>query len=236
MAIAHVQSQSFDTAGGYTEFLYGTPSSPITAGNFVVIIVSNSGDNLDTMTMTTDKGDTVVSLLNITNTVDQSNLRVWYIENAVGGSTQFQLTSTVPEYRLHTMIVREFSGIADSSVTDGTPVSAAINAYGQTFASGTLTTTNADDLIIGAVAVNNEVAVLTSQTGQSWTGLIQDGSNPYSKLGSHYKIVASAGGYASQFESADFMTGVSAIMAFKAAAAAPPANVGAGFFQIIGMN
>lgn len=224
MAISFVQSKTSDSTNNYVNSISATFTSNVSAGSLLLAFIDTTSTNDETTaTLTDTNGNTWTRLVNFANTTDASTIQCWYVLNANAGATQVNYLMSA-NFRQRTMGILEFSGVATTSAVDGTPTTTAVNGYTQTHGSGNLTTTNANDLIIGAMGGNNGDATLTSESGQGWgSSLIQAGyTGSFSKLGIQYKIVAATGTYQSTFiDTTQYMTSANMITAFKEASAGP---------------
>jgi hypothetical protein len=120
---------------------------------------------------------------------------IYYLNNITGGTTP-TITATISTARSVQMAIYEFSGLGALDVTHTNN-----NGYGAE-TTGSITTTNANDLLIGAVLGG-------TQTGgeNGWT--FKNGGN----LSVEHLIVSSMGSYAATFR--PYSTYVAGIASFK---------------------
>lgn len=189
--------------------------------------------------------NTAVSVTNVTdsasNTYTQAYLRAngtsielgcYYLLNCGTG-----ITSVTANFGASTdigMWVWEFSGLATSSALDGTPVSASGSSTAP--ASGNLTTTNANDLLIGGIVWPSHSTTLSGTTTGFTQETKQNGGNN-SELQAAYQIVSATGSYSFSGTLSASKPWAAGIAAFKAAASGTQYNQSlTGTFVSIGSN
>lgn len=178
MAIAFVQSARAD-AGSVA---YGSNN---TAGNLLVCCIGTAGD----VTNVTDTaGNTWVKATDGGGSLLWGD--IWYVENCLSGANTVTLSGG---YSSHQEIaVLEYSGIATTSALDQAQCSAIGNVgLGQQPDSGNVTTTQADELLIGAIAAQS---ANTTTWGASFTELFEFGTGSRGVTVGE-RIVASTGTY-----------------------------------------
>jgi hypothetical protein len=157
MAITLVQGWKTATSGGTSISI--TYTSNVTAANFLVLAVSHHS----TITsVTTSRGDTTVSAFSLSNGAS-NNASCYYVESAVGGSTQ--VTVNFSTFSGNGMGVSEYSGLATSSTKDQSTT--ATGGFNVNYNSGNITTTQADELLIGVGVGADNAGAFTP--GASWT-------------------------------------------------------------------
>lgn len=208
MAIALAQPAIRSAANASsTTATYG---SAATAGNLLVAAAYTNG-NAGTMSITgwTKGIETAYS-------GTAQSVAIFY-KLAAGGETGVTLNGATI-CRLH---IAEFSGLSNPIVTDGTNSNAMTTVT--TINTNSVTTTNADDLIIVASGTS------TGETGtrgwdSSFSTLLDDATS--FRLLSGYQIVASTGTYSSTATQGNTATNSGAvIMAFQATSTPPPTTI-----------
>ena len=167
--------------GGGIQFIqlsYATPQSPVstqsvkyvaaqTAGNLNVVVVGWN-DTTATVTSVTDTSGNVYSLaVGPTSWPGALTQSIYYSANITGAAANANSVKVVFSRSAEWADVRilEYSGIALSSPLDGV---AAATGTAATSDSGPATTTNANDLLVGA----NMTTGTTSAPGSGWTNRI----------------------------------------------------------------
>ncbi|AMV26116.1 hypothetical protein VT84_17085 [Gemmata sp. SH-PL17] len=187
MGIANVQNASNSTGSGAS--LVVTVAA-LTAGN--VIIVSGRIANEGLTLTPSATGVTFSTLVGPTNHSGAPNIRayLWLGVVNTGGATSVTLTLSSSTDAINCW-VSEFSGVDTVSPLDQstTAQSSATGTSGNI--TGTVTTTQADELLIAHYALSGASA--GSSPGSGYTTIIASGGNRAS-LG-EYRIVAATGNY-----------------------------------------
>ncbi len=178
--IAYVQSKSATLTSGSSEAI--AFSAAQTAGNLNVVAVM-WGDTTSTVTSVTDsKGNTYALAVGPTKATGLTSA-IYYAKNIAGGSNtvtvKFNQTAGWPNVN-----VLEYSGLDTANPLD---VKAAATGTGTTANSGSVTTTSASELIVGA---GNPTSVFTA-AGSGFSNRI---INSFGGI-SEDKIVSSTGSY-----------------------------------------
>jgi hypothetical protein len=222
-AVSFVQEVCNNAATSSVSTLSCTvPAAGVGAGHLLVII-SGSGPGTTPTSATDTAGDTL--------TISSGDPRNNNGFGTNGYTSTFQGISTSglssgntisvgfssSSYETRSMLVIELAGNATSSYTDG--FSAGMMAsYPQTSPgnSGNITTTNADDGLVGACNWKSSSGTATPTSGFTFTGTYVHGSNH--TLYMEYRIVSSTGSYAStpSFSSNQYWTCY--VFGFKAGA------------------
>jgi hypothetical protein len=185
--------------GAYTPaFVYATNREAGTAQTTLSIIVTNSANsfmhakvlfryNGQTNGITDSKGNTWTRYYNATNTADAfqdaDGIAAWYATNCAAGSNL--VTLTVPVSDAFSLVLAEFSGVQLGSPLDQTTSTYGTNAANpETITSGSITTTQNGELVIGS--------------SRSYRGAVtSDQVVPWYQVGSvaadHYTIQTTAG-------------------------------------------
>jgi len=194
--ISFVQSPAIASLGSST-----TPNvtfgSNTTTGNTVIVIVSwfSAGSEIITNVRDNVNGAVNYSVAVPLYSAQSRKIAIYYLNNITGG-TNPTVTATLSTAQPVQMAIYEFSGLGALDVTHTNN-----NGYGAE-TTGSITTTNANDLLIGAVLGG-------TQTGgeNGWT--FKNGSN----LSVEHLIVSSMGSYAATFR--PYSTYVAGIASFK---------------------
>ena len=141
-----------------------------TAGNFLVCTICSGGDITNvtdtagnTWTKAVDQGQ--AALLLFTD--------IWYAENCAAGANTVTLSGGFANFE-H-IAVAEYSGMATSTVLDQIASQNGNNTISEPDSSGTPTTTQADELLIGAIGNNSTRTV--DPWGSSFTEQADQASN-----------------------------------------------------------
>jgi Big-like domain-containing protein/calcineurin-like phosphoesterase family protein len=141
-----------------------------------------------------------------------NHVEMWYRVNVPAGITQ--VTATLNTSGVSSATVSEWSGVqaVDTSAGRG-------NASSTTAATPTITTTNADDLIIGAI--NYPGAISSTLTTAGFTSLSNFNSGTSTNGRAAYRIVSSTGSYSVSWSLSAASTSGAAILALKGAPPPP---------------
>jgi hypothetical protein len=156
-----VQVQNaFNSALGTS--LTATPASAVGSGNFVVAWVRHGTDNTSSISVSDNLSQTWTQVGSNCNSTTNDLGAMWYKENS-GAITSVTVTYGA-SVNNRSLLVLEFSGVATSSSLDAN-AGCSSNPGGPTsLTSASLTTTNANDLLIYAVNVG-----ATQSGGSAWT-------------------------------------------------------------------
>lgn len=190
---------------------------PISSGGgscLVAVIAVRTGATQSVTGVSDDAGNTwtagPIGLVSGSNT----RLEIWYALNASAVTqVQVDLTNSLPA----TINILEFSGVLDASALDQS--NSASNASTSTPTSGSVTTANADDVLVAAVS-STSTATLSSLTA-GWNALTGFSGVGTTKQGMQnaYQIVNATGTYECIFTMSASQNWGGAILALKAAAA-----------------
>ena len=210
MAIAFVNSvaiQALSAAATIT-----SPSFASTNGNFLAV---NVGDNPDAVSSVTDSaGNTYTLAVGPTSTGAGTTLEQHYTTNIVGAAGHTVTAALSPD-SIATLWVLQASGIATTAPLD--QVATDVDTGVTSFLSPAVTTTQADELLIGAFCHDGGTATISA--GGSFT-LTNPQEDSCCIAGSaEYRIVAATGSYQSSFSYAGSATNaVNVFATYKAAA------------------
>jgi hypothetical protein len=218
--------------GGY-QTLYTFSVTP-TVGNFLQLNVG-CGD-VDYLTVTDDKGNTWNADKTQTLTGERK-INMLKVFNCAGGATvvslKFKTDLGADQYSDSAYILTEFSGIPTTDPIDQTV--GGTTTAGTSFASGnTATTTQANELIVGAVCVTESTTtpgtlVYTGDAGYS-TVVYQPGFDQYTSIAFQYKSVSATGAQSITMTTNNSKSGSTAIATYKEVVSS---SVNSGFFQLL---
>jgi hypothetical protein len=201
--IAYVQGN----VGGYTAVtsLNVAFTSANTAGNLIVVTARTSTQNR-TWTLSDTRGNTYY-LARQFNSTDEPNadLRVYYAYNVAAGANSVSLSISGAATRLG-LSVREYRGFGSANPLDQSAAASGSSAF---LNSGTVTTTTADELIVGFGTTSNTA---TFTAGAGFSNLLQ---NFAGRLASQDRIVSSAGTYNSTMSISPAFGWSSMVVTFK---------------------
>lgn len=213
MAISLVQSISAN-GGGYVQNATATFGSNVTAGNLIVVLVASAQN----ITSLSDGLGNTYTKIDADITADSKSGDLWYAKNITGGSCT--ITSTTTNYNDTCIIAFEFSGLDTTAPLDQHTYTNE-SGYVTSHSSGsTSTTTQADELVIGAY--NGSANDAGYAAGATFTGLVsKDGADLYTSAGMEYKTVSSTGTQSADMTTSQFQRGCMFVATFKAASAPP---------------
>jgi hypothetical protein len=146
-----VQSVGSDTAVAATSFAQ-TYGSAVTSGNTLIALVSISTSCAGGITITVSDNVNAGNWTSIGNQVDNSNCSEsgFFYKQTTGAGTP-TVTASTPSSQFYTLIILEYSGLSggvdQSASTNNTNVS--------TITTPSVTTTNANDLIVVGIGAND---------------------------------------------------------------------------------
>lgn len=221
-----VQSASGNVASGTT--ITVTLGSVTTAGNCLVVAIgsfqSTSNPTVTGITLGGSAGNFAVAKQ--ANGANQSDCEVWVDWNCAGGQTSVVITFAAGSgaSQGNTALVMEWSGLISGS----TPVDKTNGANGTaaSFSSGSSgTLSQANELIIGAVAQDLGSGAVIAGPGSPWTNLAQVNSSNNSGLVASYLVVSSTAAqtYAGTFPGT---AGFGTVVVTLKAVSAPVVTVG----------
>lgn len=209
MAITLVQSQIGRNvgAGNLATSFSGTP----TTGNLVVVMIAIDGA-IGTVT-DNQSGNTYTAAQ---ETSSGLHVAVWRAPNVNATGT---FTVTVTGGNAKTVVIAECGSAATVSPGDGGNGTTGSDATAET---GNITTTNADDILIGLVGTDQgNTDAITPDTGAGWATVREeeDGGSFFAASGAS-RIVAATSTYAHVWTLAGAHGWITALAAFKGAAGA----------------
>jgi cellulase (glycosyl hydrolase family 5) len=210
--IAYVQSNASAPASASTMTV--TYSSAQVAGDLNVVAIGWVDASSSVSSVTDSKGNTYVKALGptvVSGTASQSIYYALNIAAATAGANTVTITfnATVPDPDVR---ILEYSGIATANALD--VAVGGSSATGTALNSGSVTTTNANDLIIGS----NVVAYGITATGSGYTQRILSAGNTEED-----KTVTSTGSYSATATQSPTGWWIMQLTAFKSAGTPPNA-------------
>lgn len=191
MAISVVQNLGTTTSSG-ASVQSGNFTNPVTTGNTIIVLMSPFCTGAATISVTDSTGSNTYSLDQSTKGQGQSGgqVEIWRCSNVTGGSN-FSVTVSVNTGNLFISFgVIEVSGLTNSSPADGsgsTDTGTSANPD-----SGAITTTNANDLLVGVVGWLNTTSSISDPTNPSaWTNVFTQPSGSVEPGDGAYLIVSS---------------------------------------------
>lgn len=201
MAIAFVQSKLDGITGTQPHSVSFDAS--VGAGNLLVLGIYT--DSSATITVSDNRGNTWNLVYN-TVVSGIGRIAFYYAQNVAAGSTTVTVTQTGAFTGL---VVAEYSGIATTSSFDQTNSGSAVSSSPS---SGNVTTTQADELLVGFA---------TTEPGVTWTAgtnfTLRD-ANSSGQLQLEDRIVSATGTYAATFTMSASQRWGCGIATFKASA------------------
>lgn len=215
MAIAHVQS-SGNGAGAIASL--SITVSALTAGNCIIVGAKNT---TEARTLTPSAtGVTFTTLIGPTDHSGAPNIQcyIWIGTVDTGGATTVTLTLDSGTDVIHGWVA-EFSGLAAVSPLDqSTSAQSAANQTSHDI-TGTLTTTQADELLIGSYGFNGLSGTLTPET--NFTAVHTTSSHSVGQ----WRIVSATGSYDAPMGTSNSLSSVSQMVTLKGAISATPLAV-----------
>jgi len=176
-----------------------TTTVPVTSSGAGHFLVADCGIDSTTATLSISDNlsDTWTASTATTEAVFNMQQRVFYLPNSPSGVTSVTCTSTVTAPSNIMMVVEEFSGVATSSVLDGTQQNATTRGFANPalWTTPSITTTNATDLIIQADA-DGSATTFSASTGFTLPAGGSSSTGNHRNVALQYKIVSSTGTYA----------------------------------------
>lgn len=220
-AIAYVGSAANSASSSATSV---TVTYSSTTGNLLVATIHvNTETAISVSSVTDTAGNTWTKAVNTTSSTGSGNrAEVWYAANATAVTS---VTVTISAAQVHIANISEYSNVATVSPLDGTPQGVSrttCSTGGSACTSPSITTTNADDLLIAMLSVRNSGSPTFTDPGSPWNALTNvNNDRPSSYLRAAYQVVATTGTYSTSWGMSASDTVDTAIVAFKAAGCSP---------------
>lgn len=176
-----------------------TLPSPVGSGNFVIGVVE-MGNITSIVDIVDDQGTHYT--LGDAITQDSQVLRVFYLSNVTGGPTTFTATADSTNSDFDRLMVAEYSGVTTGSPVDNAGAahsSLGVPSGGGGPNSGTFTTSNNGDLIVGATADSQGNAAQGYSAGSGFTVRINDAGGGACPMGLEDRVQATAGSTSTTF-------------------------------------
>lgn len=206
MAIVLVHTIGNTSTFASTSLAWGANT---TTGNLIIVACGNTG-SINNVTSVTDSQSNTYTQVFSSSPTGSDDFEFWYAKNITGGTTPTITIAYSSSSSFNTAVAREYSGLDTSSPLDVNN-GAAIDIFQATCTSNSVTTTSANELIVGACMTNSSVTFgagtgygnLTSQTNVAAIAL-ED------------QIVSSTGTYTASFTGTAGATAGIGIITFKA--------------------
>jgi len=184
MAIVLVNSTSANSAGSATSL--ATFALAITAGNLIVIVTSIGAATDAVSTITDETGNVYKKAVSVTGTLTNT-LELWYGIAVDGGSLTFNVTWGGAGVNRRVLVL-QYKNVAD--VLDGTN-SNSVLAGATSLTTNSVSTTNANDLLVAAFALTVAQALTVTN---SFTGEVSTPATP--DTSAQDRIVSATGSFA----------------------------------------
>lgn len=192
--------QASTTAAGTSRA--GTWGSNTTTGNTIIVAVAPAVAANNVTSITDSQGNTYVhDVRNTAGAGSHPQIEIWHAENITGGTTP-TITVNWTNSTNCAWIAREYSGLATSSTLDKTAGSSGTNNAPSSGA--TATTSQNDELVIGAVSYPTTTVTMTA--GSGYANASQKGSTgagTSSLVAVEDKTVAATGAQTATFSSSE---------------------------------
>lgn len=184
MALSVVQAQETEsTATGQTSTSVNITT---TAGNLLVAVVREGSNNTDSPTMTDSASQSWTRVTIVTISGIAMEEAMFYMANSASVSSVTVNWSTSGGVKNTAIVIYEISGAATSNVFDAS-VNSSANSSVTSLTSGSLTTTNANDILLYGVSPNGAGGAETAGSGYT---LPANSTSTNGRLGMEYKIVS----------------------------------------------
>jgi hypothetical protein len=181
-----------------------------TTGNLLVAVLQDSNDPAG-ISLSDTRGNTWVKAISIYNSGSLLSLSIWYVANCAAGANTVSVSGGFSGFQV--ICVGEWSGVATASPLDKTAV--AQGTTGSADSGATATTTQADELLIGGMALDSSQTLTWTGSFTSRASAINGGSNRQGFLAD--RIVSSTGAYDATATYTGSSSWMAAIATFKAA-------------------
>ncbi len=196
-AISYVQNLGTYASTSSSSSTTVSIGSSVTAGNSIIVTIAIDYDNSGSVSCSDSRGNSY--------TVDVDQIYSSYVRtivcsahNVTALSSGDTITVSHPSAAPRAVSVHEFSGLAPTGTLDRT---ASATGSSSSFSSGsTSTTTQADELLIGAIGTDGRITD-TFTPGSGYTALTRAGTNSTgmwatnNTINPEYRIVSSTGSY-----------------------------------------
>lgn len=207
MAIVYVQQivGGSVTANGALATSNATFASNITAGNTLIVQVGfkeTSAVLYRNVTISDTLGNTFTQFGTrsaVLNSGGTSGIVGWYATNISGGANTVSLVGSCSAIAIFNIVAYEYSGINTATPLDIAGSSAGAGDVGGKMITGTITTTNASDLLFASIISEDSAGGGSAVTGWGHTGTTQiTNTNPVMLTAD--QLVSSTGNYAGTFQ------------------------------------
>jgi hypothetical protein len=216
MAITLIQTvsgnEAIATGSGPYKNVYSFSITP-TSGN--TLILSTGYGDADTITISDNKSNTW-AMDKTQSLTSHRQAVIWRASNVASGATTITVQANSGQFPDSAYICDEFSGLQSSPLDQTT---GANTSSGTTYSAGSVTTTVADELLIGAIVTENSTPSLTGDA--AWqTILTQAAGDIYTAISRQYRIVSSTGTYSWTVTNSTPYFAAQAVATYKGVAAA----------------
>jgi hypothetical protein len=197
------------------------PDSNITTGNTLILAICIDADR--TVSSITDTAGNTWSkaVERSQGGMSSATVSVWYAPITAGGGTRPTITITPSSGANHGAILREYSGLAASPLDQTQSNSSTSTTTSQT-SNATGTTTQADELVVGAMQCRSSSTTFTVTAGSGYGNLANITTN-FMRPSMEDKIVSATGTQEATFTTSENTTAYAAAVAtFKQAATDTP--------------
>jgi hypothetical protein len=186
-----VQSQSTGTTAGQTTLSLTTP---VTAGNILVAVIYGGTTATSTLSFTDSFSNTPTTLASTGLTTDLDTVAVVCAPITTGGTDTLSFLDSGAGANVQA-VVYEVHTTHGTCTQDVTAVHS--NTAGATAcSSGPMTTTTANDLLIGVCGLDGTITSGSVAAGSGWSGGLNAGTTPHPALMmSEYRIATSPGSF-----------------------------------------
>lgn len=195
MAISYVKTTGVFRIGGSLS-TSGSFSTLPAVGNTVVVLVSRSGSAGATISVSDNQGNSYTKAVESPNVSTCNTSSIWYANVGTSSGT-FTVTATnsgSAGSSYISAVALEYSGLASSSLVDQTASNSGTGVG--TLSSGSITTTNANDLLIGVCCSDKSSNQTWTDPGAPWTQRFLESSGANYEMGiGNDRIVSVTGTY-----------------------------------------
>lgn len=195
-AISYVKNIGTYNSTGSSTSTTITAGASVVAGNSIIVTMAMDNDSAGAVSCSDNKDNTY--------TVDADIIYSSYVRTIIcsaHGITALPNGDTVtvshPSAAPRAMSVHEFSGLAETGTLDKTSTATGASSSPS---SGSTATTQANDLLIGAIGTNGRITE-TFTLGSGYTALTREGTDAFGRMATNntinpeYRIVSATGAY-----------------------------------------
>lgn len=219
MSISAGTEIGFQTPAGSAATIVVTLSAGADVGDLVVITIANAVGISGITDSSTGGPNTWTRTVNVSSDGFTGICIAWTIVSHALVATN-TITATLSASNPSVAHVEKFTG-ADAAPLDQSQGHAAGSSTASVDSTNTSATTNADDMLFGAVGNQTTAAFTPAVVSPTWTATATEGQRNSQKLNQHFRNVGATNtyNYAGTLSPADYNT--AGVIAFKATAAPP---------------